>query len=444
MQQARAAVRGSKQQALWLATLGFFGGFAGVAIFGPLVPKFTKLLTLSPFQAALLTAIPTATGSLLRIPFGAVVDKLGGKKPVLLLLGVTNLGVIGLITLLATQYNGVDFTLPAKKLAPQGGMGTYAMLLVLGALIGFGIAIFSVGVAQVSYWFRGNEQGTALGFFGGLGNTSPGLSTLLLPLAVGAVGIVGAYSLWLALLLAITVAYALFMHDAPWFQLRDKGLSVPAEALSELGGGDKVPAGSAMEGLRKAAKVPATWMLTFFYFLSFGGFMAFTTWLPTYWQSDLHGETLRKAAVLTAVFSLLAAFVRAGAGFLTDRISIRHALLGNVILMFFGVLALSFSLRFSYAFLATLVIAFAMGLQNAVVFKLLPGFVPGAIGGASGWIGGLGALGGFILPPTIGAVTQAVGGSTGYARGFLPVDALVLLAIPVVIYMNRKLSATTD
>ena len=29
----RAKVRGTRNQAMWLATLGFFGGFAGVVVF---------------------------------------------------------------------------------------------------------------------------------------------------------------------------------------------------------------------------------------------------------------------------------------------------------------------------------------------------------------------------------------------------------------------------
>lgn len=78
-----------------------------------------------------------------------------------------------------------------------------------------------------------------------------------------------------------------------------------------------------------------------------------------------------------------------------------------------------------------------MGLQNAIVFKLLPRYVPDAVGGASGWIGGLGALGGFVIPPVMGLVTGMVGGSTGYARGFLPFAALVVVALPVVRVLDR-------
>ncbi len=425
-----ALVRGTRSQALWMATFGFFGGFAGVSIFGPLVPKFTDLLGLSPFAAGILAAIPALTGSLLRIPFGAAVDRVGGKRPFLTLLAVTNVGVVALLVLLATRY-------------PDQMAGTYPLLLLIGVLIGCGIATFSVGIGQVSYWYPDKDQGGALGIYAGLGNTSPGLSTMLLPIAVGSLGVLGAYSIWFAVLLLITIAYAVFVKDAPWFQLRRHGIDLPAEELLPLGGGERRPSGSAVEGLKHAATIPATWVLVFFYFLSFGGFLAFTSWLPTYWHG-MYGSTLREAGMLTATFSLLSALIRVPGGLLSDRISIKYALHGNFLLMLVGILGLSFSQTFSLSLVSSIAVALGMGLQNAIVFKLLPRYVPDAVGGASGWIGGLGALGGFVIPPVIGVVTGAVGGTTGYARGFLPVAVLVLIAFPVVVWLQRWTSRSAE
>ncbi|MFN8629207.1 MAG: MFS transporter [Chloroflexota bacterium] len=421
---AAQTIRGSRNSAMWLATLGFFGGFAGVSIFGPLVPKFTELLHLSPFQAGLLAAIPSLTGSLLRIPFGAAVDRVGGKRPLLALLLLTNVGVVGLLALLATSYPGhMD--------------GTYPVLMVLGMLIGCGIATFSVGIAQVSYWFPKKDQGGALGVYGGLGNTSPGLSTMLLPIAVGAIGLLGAYAVWFAILLAVTIVYAVFIKDAPWFQLRDAGGRIDDPArLVELGGSDLVPRGSAVAGLKAAAAVPATWALVGFYFVSFGGFLAFTTWLPSFWGSMYHAS-LRDAGLLTAAFSLLAAVVRVAGGMASDRLSIRYALIGNFLLMAGATLVLSMSGTFGVSLAATLAVGAGMGLQNAIVFKLVPSYVPSAVGGASGWIGGIGALGGFVIPPVMGIVTGSVAGPEAYARGFLPFVVLSLAALPMVWWLNR-------
>ena len=423
--QSKPDFSGTPARALLLATLGFFGGFAGVSVFGPLVPVFKDLLDLSSSAAGILAAMPALTGSLLRIPFGAAVERFGGKKPFLILLAISNIGMVGLLILLSTAY-------------PDSMAGTYPLLLVLGALIGCGIATFSVGVGQVSYWFPRDKQGGALGTYAGLGNTSPGLSALLLPLAVGSMGMVSAYSIWFAVLLGLTILYAIFIKDAPWFQLRNRGRTLTTEELVDLdlAGTELVPTGSATASLKEAARVPATWVMVFFYFISFGGFLAFTIWLPTFCH-DMYQVELHEAGILTAAFSLLSALIRVPAGLLSDRISIRFALSGNFLLILIGTLALSFSDTFAISFAATIAVAIGMGLQSAIIFKLLPTFVPHAVGGASGWVGGLGALGGFVIPPVMGIVTDVVGGPDAHARGFLPYALLVALAIPVVLGLKR-------
>jgi NNP family nitrate/nitrite transporter-like MFS transporter len=206
--------------------------------------------------------------------------------------------------------------------------------------------------------------------------------------------------------------------------------------MESLGGSDLVPKGSAVAGLKLAAAVPATWALVFFYFISFGGFLAFTTWLPTYWHA-MWGSSLRDAGLLTAVFSITSALIRVAGGLLSDRLSIRYALSLNFLMIATGTMVLGFSDTFTISLAATIAVAIGMGLQNAIVFKLLPSFVPQAVGGASGWIGGLGALGGFLVPPILGFATGLVGGNSGYARGFLPFAVLVLVAIPVVVWLGR-------
>lgn len=418
-----AASAGTRNQALFLATLAFFGGFAGVAVFGPLVPRFRDLLDLSPLAAALLAATPNLTGSLLRIPFGAAVDHFGGRRPMLILLSITIVGFFGLLSLLVTSY-------------PAHMAGTYPLLLGIAVLIGCGIASFSVGIAQVSYWFPKREQGGALGTYGGLGNLSPGLSTLLLPLAVGGLGMVAGYSIWLIILLAITLTYALFIHDAPVFALRARGITPDPSTLAELGGGESIPSATAKAGLLAAARVPATWALVGFYFISFGGFMALTTWLPSYWHA-MYGASLRDAGLLAAAFAILAALARVVGGMASDRLSIRFALAGNFALIFAGLVAIGLSHDFRISLAGTLVVAIGMGLQNSIVFKLLPIYVPNAVGGASGWVGGIGALGGFVFPPIMGFTTALIGGPEAYARGFLPLAVFVLVALPFVFILDR-------
>ena len=74
-----------------------------------------------------------------------------------------------------------------------------------------------------------------------------------------------------------------------------------------------------------------------------------------------------------------------------------------------------------------------MGVGNAAVFKMVPKYVPEAVGGAAGLVGGLGALGGFIIPPFLGAVVDALG-VNGYAGGFFAYVVLAVMAIGVSVY----------
>jgi len=158
------------------ATLGFFVGFASVALFGSTASLFQEVISIGPVLMGLLVAAPSLSGSLLRIPFAAWVDTTGGKKPFLILL---ILSVAGMLGLFGTIY---------FMLTNSGSIDYYPLLLIFGVLSGCGIATFSVGISQVSYWFPQKKQGSALGVYAGIGNLAPGIFSLLLPVALLSAG----------------------------------------------------------------------------------------------------------------------------------------------------------------------------------------------------------------------------------------------------------------
>ncbi len=64
--------------------------------------------------------------------------------------------------------------------------------------------------------------------------------------------------------------------------------------------------------------------------------------------------------------------------------------------------------------------AVGMGVCNAAVFKIAAHEIRHAMGGAAGWIGGLGAFGGFVIPNLLAHfLTTDTVGDPGYRRGFL-------------------------
>lgn len=91
------------------------------------------------------------------------------------------------------------------------------MLLLLGVLCSCGIATFSVGVGQVSYWFPQRRQGSALGVYAGIGNMAPGIFSLLLPLSLTNWGLFPSYLAWLVFLVGGTIIYFITGGNACYF-----------------------------------------------------------------------------------------------------------------------------------------------------------------------------------------------------------------------------------
>jgi nitrate/nitrite transporter NarK len=68
---------------------------------------------------------------------------------------------------------------------------------------------------------------------------------------------------------------------------------------------------------------------------------------------------------------------------------------------------------------------------------LVPKYMPAAVGGAAGIVGGLGAFGGFVIPPVMGIFVK-FSGPAGYAQGFSVFLALALIAVGFVALLNRR------
>ncbi len=240
----------------------------------------------------MLVAAPQLTGSLFRIPFGAWVDRVGGRLPMLTLFGLSLVGMWGLVFILLT----------AKTLT----VAAYPIVIMFGFLSGCGVASFSVGVPQVSYWYPQSRQGTVLGAFGGIGNLAPGLFTLMLPYAIAAWGLAGSYFAWFTFLIIGTAIYALFARDAYVFQLRQQGFdAATSRKIAAEKGEELFPNEHVWQAVISAAEDPRTWGLVALYFVSFGGFLALTAWFPIYWV-NLHHMDVKTAATLGGAGFLVA------------------------------------------------------------------------------------------------------------------------------------------
>ena len=232
-------------------------------------------MELSPLLVGILVAAPQLTGSLLRIPFGAWVDKVGGRLPMLTLFGISIVGMWGLVFILVTVPH-------VTRRAVSGHPDVRVHERLRGRVV---LGRRPAGLLLVP----ANRQGTALGIYGGVGNLAPGLFTLILPFAIAALGLAGSYLAWLAFLLIgtgdlrLAGARCLLLPASRPRHRPDEARDVAQSCGQEL-----FPGNSVWGALITAADETRTWGLMLLYFVSFGGFLALTAWFPTYWINLHH------------------------------------------------------------------------------------------------------------------------------------------------------------
>src|SRR5690606_289712 len=186
-------------------------------------------------------------------------------------------------------------------------------------------------------------------------------------------------------LLAWAVVYLLLARNPP-------GISRPSGV------------GAMVAVLRRS---PTAWLLGAFYFLTFGGFVAFSIYLPTLLRAQF-GLSLADAGFRAAGFVVLATALRPVGGWLADRIG------GSQVLSWvFGGIAI-FSLLLAWPSMVPFTVgalgcAALLGLGNGAVFKLVPERFPRETGTVTGLVGALGGLGGFFPPLLLGAFDDALG-----------------------------------
>lgn len=369
-----AAVSGtSSGTQLALATAGFAVNFWAWALISPLGRAYGVEYALSDVEQSVLVAVPVIVGSVGRIPVGALTDRLGAR---------VMFPLVSALTIVPVLFAGL--------LAHS-----FAALLVGGFLLGLGGTTFAVGVPFVNAWFTPERRGTALGIFGvGMGGTAVSSFTTV-PLA-------DAFGRWAPFVL-VAVVLAVFAV-ASWFLLRDApGRGAPA-------------AGGLWARTWSILRIPATLQLSWLYAVGFGGFVAFSVYLPTF-LANAYDLQPADAAARTAGFVVLAVVMRPVGGMLSDR-------LGPVtvsVWCFAVVTALAAVVAFQPGLVPVGTVAFlglaaALGASSGATFALVAKVAPpDKVGAVTGVVGAAGGLGGFVPPLVMGAVYQADG---TYGVGF--------------------------
>jgi MFS transporter, NNP family, nitrate/nitrite transporter len=378
---------------LALATIGFAVNFWAWALLSPLGPRFKDSLHLSVFAQALVVAVPVLVGSVGRIPVGALTDRFGGR---------VMFPVVSFVAIAPVLYLGL------------AGHSSLGGLLVGGFFLGVAGTSFAVGVPFVNAWFPPQRRGLAIGIFGaGMGGTA--ISALTTVKLVKAHGVAFPFVLTAIVLACYGVLAAVLLRDAP-------GRVVPTQPL----------------GVRLAStlRVPVTWQASVLYAVAFGGYVAFSVYLPTYLK-NAYGLTQSDASNKMAGFVLLAVVMRPIGGWLSDRLSPSPVLLGA-----FGVITVAALVQASTPALsptgtiAFLAMAAALGAGAGAVFALVARRAPAnQVGAVTGVVGAAGGLGGFVPPLVMGGV---YGGLGSYAVGLVALSIVAAGTLLLIATVVRK------
>jgi nitrate/nitrite transporter NarK len=344
---------------LALATISFALSFAAWGLIGGLASVFASLYGLNASQTALLVAVPVLLGSLARLPMGMITDRFGGRIVFTALLMFSSAAALL-----------VSFT------------NSYQSLLAAAFLLGMAGSSFAVGAAFVSRWTPAARQGTALGIYG-LGTLGQSLAVFVGPVVASRLGWDTVFRGMSGLLLVWAIVHV---------------------ALARTRTGRPATIAAMIAVLRHA---PTAWLLGAFYFVTFGGFVAFSIYLPTLLRAQF-GLAPADAGFRAAGFVVLATLMRPVGGWLADRIGG-----AQVLSWVFGGVAL-FSLLLTWPSMVpftvgALACAMLMGLGNGAVFKLVPEHFPKDTGTVTGLVGALGGLGGFFPPLLLGVFRDLLG-----------------------------------
>jgi MFS transporter, NNP family, nitrate/nitrite transporter len=368
-----SAPAGRRGAMLALATVGFLVNFWAWALISPLGVAYREQLGLTAFQQALLVAVPVIVGSVGRIPVGALTDRLGAR---------VMFPAVSFLTVLPVLFVGLFGD-------------SYTLLLLGGFFLGIGGTAFAVGVPLVNAWYPPARRGLALGIFGmGMGGTA--VSAFTTVQLAARYGRAFPFLLVAAVLAVYGVVAAVLLRDAA---------------------GRTVPTGSFMTRTWATLRMRATLQLSALYAVGFGGFVAFSVYLPTYLK-QAYGLTQADAALRTAGFVVLAVVMRPAGGWFSDRF---HPV--PVLTVCFGaaaVLAALAAAEFPLMPLGTVAflgLAGTLGAASGATFALVARIAPAEkVGAVTGVVGAAGGLGGFVPPLVMGAIYGALG---DYSVGLL-------------------------
>jgi NNP family nitrate/nitrite transporter-like MFS transporter len=285
------------------------------------------------------------------------------------------------------------------------GTESLAGVLVGGFFLGIAGTAFAVGVPFVNAWFPPERRGTAIGIFGaGMGGTA--ISALTTVRLTDNFTTATPFLITAGVLVVYGVVAAVVLRDAP---------------------GRVAPSGSLGHRLAQTLRLRITWQASALYALAFGGYVAFSVYLPTYLKTAYSLDPT-DAANRMAGFVLLAVVMRPVGGWLSDRFDPVRVLTVALAVVVAGAAVQAFTPELMpLGTIAFLSMAAALGAGSGAVFALVALLAPAnKVGAVTGMVGAAGGLGGFVPPLVMGALYGAL---QSYALGLAALAVVAAAAL---------------
>jgi MFS transporter, NNP family, nitrate/nitrite transporter len=338
-------------------------------------------LHLNAAQKGLMVAIPTLSGSILRIVMGLLSDRIGGK-----LVGTAMLVFLFIPLLLG-------WLLPVN----------FPIIIVIGLLLGVAGASFAVALPLASHWYGPSRQGLVMGI-AAAGNIGTVVSNLFAPRLAKTFGWHSVMGFTMIPLALVLIAFLLLAQDSP-----------------------TRPLGEPVSKYLAALKRTDIWWFCLLYSVTFGGFVGLGTFLPIFFNGQYHLNAVA-AGELTSLAAFMGSTLRPVGGYLSDKFGGVRVL--SLLLVIIGLLYASASLLLPLSIMGWILVVCVscLGLGNGAVFQLVPQRFRKEIGIATGLVGAFGGIGGFLLPTLLGSVKQFDG---TYAPGWVALAIFALIALLV-------------
>lgn len=366
---------------LFSAFLYFDVSFMIWVLLGALGNYVATDLALNPAQKGLMTAVPLLGGSILRLVFGQLTDRIGPKKT----------GCIGLAATLLPLLGGWLWADSIGK------------LYCVGLLLGVAGASFAAALPLASRWYPAKHQGLAMGI-AGAGNSGTVFATFFAPRLAEAYGWHAVFGLAILPLLVAAAVFITLAKEAP-------GTRTTCERTEFVA----------------MLKERDTYLFSVFYAVTFGGFVGLASFLSILLR-DQYGVSKVTAGDLTALCVMAGSFLRPVGGFLADRlggIRVLVVLYGLISLLALGVAQLP---PLGMVMVLFFLLMACLGVGNGSVFQLVPQRFGRHVGVATGILGAAGGVGGFFLPTLLGSLKEVSG---SYSSGLMALSSLAVVALVI-------------